>query len=150
MKPTPRSHRWQRNQKPNPNIVSPWAKAKQTSIQRCLRCFSVYLKKKKSPQYRANQNQTPANQTHGHVAVARGPLFVAVARSSSSSLARRHCRSPSSQIADCSALVLSAQCLVLAARTSVLPPSRYFSLFFSLTLSQSLSLSHWNAKMKWN
>ena len=107
------------NQTPLPN----------TAIQRC-------LQEKKRNQIQSKPNPRPrANQTHGGAATARRRSSLRdLRRSSSSSLVARRLpvaadrRSVSpSQLLRCSAL-------------------RYFFLFFSLTLSQSLTLSH--TKMK--
>ena len=135
---------WQRNQthhvasslaeKSNPNT-----KAKQTPANQTQRFSNkpntevfIKKKKKKSPIHKPKPNPV----THGHIAI-----VVAAARSSSSlSLSR------SPLIADCRSL-----CFYSGAWCSVLPPtlSQGISLFFSLTLSQSLSLYLIEMK-KWN
>ena len=97
------------------------------------RCLSK--KKKKSPIRKPKPNPSKPNPvTHDHVTV-----VVAAARSSSSSSLAR-----SPLIADCRSEIRDRRSLYLcsSARCSVVPPSlpQGISLFFSLTLSQSLSL----------
>ena len=93
------------------------------AIQTPILCLS---KKKKKPLYQNQTKKTPilARRRRSSLLllllVARLP-FVFIARPSSTQIAL-------------------LRCLVLSACKSQIPPLRYFSLFFSLTLSQSFSL----------
>ena len=124
--------------KPNPSKPN-------TEVLQQTKHRGVYQKKKKkSPIRKPKPNPSKPNPvTHDHVTV-----VVAAARSSSSSSLTR-----SPLIADCRSEIRDRRslCLCSSARCSVVPPAlpQGISLFFSLTLSQSLSLYLIEMK-KWN
>ena len=123
------------NQTPLPN----------TAIQRCL------SKKKKETKYRAKEKQNTeqkrnpkprANQTHGGAATARRRSSLRDLRRSSSSRRPSLARRRRSSLAHRRLPVVVDQNGLTVSTAPVLSQSasRYFSPFFSLTLSLSLSL----------
>ena len=122
--------------KSNPNTV--YTTQKQNKLQQTKHRGVYQKKKKKSPIHKPKPNPSKPNPvTHSHVTAAR---------SSSSSLSLAPHRR--SQIVDQRLQIALPllRCSVLGAPSG--PPSRYFSLFLSDSLSVSLSLSHLNEKIK--
>ena len=133
MKPITSRRHWQRDQTP----IQKQNKLQQTKhrgspANQTQRCLSK-KKKKKIPN---TQTKTKPSNPRSHRHRRRRSSLVVIVVALPVAPHRRL------QIA-----LLLLRCLVLGAPSD--PLSRYFSLFLFDSLSVSLSLSHWNEKMKW-